>query len=100
MAALPEEYVLRMGMRWDWRPILERRVDRALSLYPEDANVFLGFIAIPSLMAMPLSGLPSIQEQERYVTELMRAKGYRFVSSQSFLWIGRRVSYRRDDAKD
>jgi hypothetical protein len=44
--------------------------------------------------------LPTTEAQERYVTQLMRAKGYEFVSSQSFLWIGRQLTYRKNDAAD
>lgn len=75
---------------WDWRAILQRRVDRALSLYPKEVNIYLGIS-----VGLGLIALPTIQEQERYVTELMRAKGYGLVSSQPFLWIGRQLTYRK-----
>jgi hypothetical protein len=84
-----------MGSRWDWRAILERRVDRALSLYPKEANVFLG-----GFLGYGFPSLPATQVQERYVTQLMRAKDYEFVSSQPFLWIGRQLTYRRIEADE
>jgi hypothetical protein len=80
---------------WDWRAILQRRVDRALYLYPKEVNLFLGVLA-----GLDFVALPTTQEQQRYVTELMRARGYGFVKSQPFLWIGRQLTYRRNDAQD
>ncbi len=80
----------RMDFSSDWQRILRNRVDRALSLHPPEASLLLGFVFARFFY------MPGIEEQERYVMKLMRAKGYRFVESQSSL-IARRVTYRRED---
>jgi hypothetical protein len=74
----------------DWQNMLRNRVDRTLSSHPPEACVTLGLIFARFFHT------PGIEEQERYVTELMRKRGYRFVSSQTD-WVARRVTYRRQD---
>jgi hypothetical protein len=67
-------------------------VGRTLSLHPKDAYLFLGL-----LFMRGWPNMPSVEEQERYATELMRQRGYRFVDTRLLFFI-REVTYRRDDA--
>ena len=82
----------RLDFSRDWKRMLRNRVHRAVSLHPQEANVFLGWMFVRGFQ------FPSMEEQERYVTELMRAQGYRFISSQSVLWITMQLTYRRNDS--